>query len=439
MSWNRVCAVCAGSALLAVWVLAGGASAQAQTQLFSESFASGLGQFTASGAAVTGSYGVRLRGGAGPVSVVSSAISTSGLRGITLRFRRRTVGLDAGETATAAFSTDGESFTTVESSSGAARTVSIELPAGAEDQDTLYIAFALDASGSSERYEVDDVVVTAAAQGPGGGGGGGSNPFARGPAPTDSSLRATRGPFGVSSYRPSNTPGFGAGTIYYPSNPSEGPFAAIAVCPGFTGGESTMSWLGPKLASHGFIVITISTNSLYDQPSSRATQLMAALQAVIAEGGRAASPIAGKVDPERTGLSGHSMGGGGTLLAGASNPSVDALVPLAPYNTSASRFSAIRAPTLVVGCQSDQIAPVASHARPFYGAISGPDKGYLEVAGADHFCVMSGNAQQSQLGKYVVAWMKRFLDKDTRYEPFLCGTGAGRESTFSTYSNTCPF
>lgn len=34
---------------------------------------------------------------------------------------------------------------------------------------------------------------------------------------------------------------------------------------------------------------------------------------------------------------------------------------------------------------------------------------------------MIGNSHYATLGKYIVAWMKAFLDPDTRYDPFLCG------------------
>jgi dienelactone hydrolase len=266
-----------------------------------------------------------------------------------------------------------------------------------------------------------------------------SNPYACGPDPTVASLEAGSGPFAVSSYRPSSTPGFGAGTIWYPTNTGcQGGFAAIAVAPGFLEGESAIDWLGPRVASHGFVVITISTNSGWDSPSSRASQLMAALSTVISES-NGSSPISGLVDPLRTGLSGHSMGGGGTLIATEDNPSVDAAVPLAPYN-SGSNFSGIDQPTLIVACESDGIAPVYSHASPFYDSISSSvDKAFLEIDNGDHFCANSGNSQQDTLGKYIVSWFKRFLDEDTRYGPFLCGPNHEGDPDISEYRDTCPY
>ena len=45
--------------------------------------------------------------------------------------------------------------------------------------------------------------------------------------------------------------------------------AVAAIAPGYTASETSIAWLRPRLASHGFVVISINTNSRYDQPSAR--------------------------------------------------------------------------------------------------------------------------------------------------------------------------
>lgn len=446
-------------AALAVLLLA--QTAQAQTVLFSEDFEGGLGAFSAQGNVFTatvfnGTNGIRLRGGSNDGVITSPPISTEGFSEITLFFERATDGtLDFGEFGIAEVSVDGgATFAVVEATQGGAAAVSIPLGAAAADQAAVVLRFRIAASSFFEDIEVDNVVLEGVSSGdpgpdpdpdpdpgpdpdpdpepeP-------DNPFARGPDPTEAILEASSGPFDVDSFRPSFTPGFGAGTIWYPSNTNEGPFAAIAVAPGFVGGESTIDWLGPRLASHGFVVITISTSSLFDFPDSRASQLLAALDSVIAES-NGSSPISGLVDPDRTGVSGHSMGGGGSLIATEDHPSIDAVVPLAPWNSS-TNFSAIDQPTLIVACENDTVAPVNQHASPFYESISSSvDKAFVEIDGGDHFCANSGNAQEDTLGKLIVSWMKRFLDQDTRYDPFLCGPDHEADSDISEFRDTCPF
>lgn len=84
-------------------------------------------------------------------------------------------------------------------------------------------------------------------------------------------------PFATATSRISSVvSGFGGGTIYYPSDTSQGRFGGVVIAPGYTAGESSIAWLGPRLASQGFVVFTIDTLTRVDQPSSRGRQLLAA-------------------------------------------------------------------------------------------------------------------------------------------------------------------
>ena len=55
----------------------------------------------------------------------------------------------------------------------------------------------------------------------------------------------------------------------------------------------------------------------------------------------------------------------------------------------------------------------------------------MSLTGASHFFPQTTNATMS---RYMVAWMQRFLNDDTRYSSFAC-TGAGSGYTFRS---TCP-
>ena len=125
---------------------------------------------------------------------------------------------------------------------------------------------------------------------------------------------------------------------------------------------------GPRLASNGFVVIVIDTLSPTNNAEQRAVQLIAALNQVIAFSATVGHPLLGRVDGNRLGVMGHSYGGGGALLAGTNNPSLKAVIPLAPYYESTS-FPWLTVATLVVGCQRDVVAPVAVRAFPMYESI----------------------------------------------------------------------
>ncbi len=264
--------------------------------------------------------------------------------------------------------------------------------------------------------------------------------FERGPNPTVASLEASAGPFAVSTISvPSSVSGFGGGTIHYPRG-TTGTMGVIAVVPGYVSAESSIRWWGPRIASHGFVVITISTNSGTDQPNSRAQQLNAALNYVISQSASSRSAIYGMVDPQRRGVIGWSMGGGGALKLSADDPTIMASIPQAPWYSGRNSFNTIRTPTLIIACGSDTVAPVNSHASPFYNAIPGSTpKAFLEIGRGSHYCANSGNADANILGKYGVAWMKRFIDRDTRYSQFLCGPNHTSARSISQYRQTCPY
>lgn len=256
------------------------------------------------------------------------------------------------------------------------------------------------------------------------------SPFERGPDPTESLIEAARGPFATAQTTVSrlSATGFGGGTIYYPTSTAEGTFGAVAVSPGFTATQSSIAWIGPRLASHGFVVITIDTLSTLDQPDSRGDQLLAALDYLTDR-----SSVRSRIDASRLAVAGHSMGGGGSLEAASQDGTLQAGVPLAPWNTDKT-WSEVRTPMLIIGGSADTVAPVASHSIPFYNSLpASSEKAYMELRGASHFFPQSPN---TTMAKYMISWLKRWVDDDTRYDQFLCP--APNDSAIGDYRATCP-
>lgn len=249
--------------------------------------------------------------------------------------------------------------------------------------------------------------------------------YAKGPAPTEQSVRAQQGPFktGKLAVPAQAGRGFNKGTIYYPDDTSQGTFGAVAVIPGFLEGESAISWLGPTLASHGFVVLTLAPNATTDYPEPRSDQLLAAVDWLANQ-----SPVKDRVDPDRLAVAGHSMGGGGTLIAASKNPALKAAVPLTPWSLY-SDFSDVTVPTLIIGADRDFIAPAIMHATPMYNSLKAKqDQAYLKLKNADHFAT---NRYSATVTAYTVSWLKRYVDEDTRYSQFLCPVQSG-------FQLTCP-
>ncbi|MBO9532906.1 MAG: hypothetical protein J7513_08035 [Solirubrobacteraceae bacterium] len=254
-----------------------------------------------------------------------------------------------------------------------------------------------------------------------------------GPAPTVSSVRADAGSYSVSktSYADNVTPGFGAATVYAPSNTTGQKFGVVSFAPGWTENQSAVDWIARRTASFGFVTIVFDVNNtFFDFPAARAPQLIAALNFVTGT-----SNQRNLADASREAVVGHSMGGGATLDAARANPSLKATVGLAPWNPGIS-YSDVTVPSLEIGAQNDFIAGVSNNARYFYNSLPGSTpKAYTEMKSFGH---LQTNYPSAQVGAATVSWLKRYVDGDTRYAPFICGAHTGvQNSELSAYASNC--
>jgi dienelactone hydrolase len=233
-----------------------------------------------------------------------------------------------------------------------------------------------------------------------------------------------KGPHAFMSYTDGlDNPDFNSAVMYYPTD-AEPPFASAVFSPGFTATkEQYMNFLGELLASHGIAMMLTTPTTTADQPVQRAMDLESAVEQIKRENERDGSPLKGKLAVDRVCVTGHSMGGGGTLWAATDlGNKIRCAVPLQPWQPGQS-FAMITAPTMFIAAQADSVATVASNASLFYDSI--PDsvaKYYVEFAGASHFLTTNdlGTAYDGQ-SKYMIAFYKVYLEDDMRYLDVLNG------------------
>ncbi|CCH16240.1 cellulose binding domain-containing protein [Micromonospora lupini] len=256
------------------------------------------------------------------------------------------------------------------------------------------------------------------------------SPYQRGPDPTPASVAATRGPFATTQATVPAGNGFNGGYVYYPTDTSQGTWGAVAIVPGYSAlFANEEAWMGPWLASFGFVVIGIETNSRSDGADARATQLLAALDYLTRT-----SPIRDRVDANRLGVMGHSAGGAGTLLASLRRPTLKTAVGLAPGTPGNNlNMSTTQVPTMLLSGQNDgTVTP--SYVQGIYNTLpAGVEHAWAELAGNDHLSFTRSNPTEMRL---LIPWLKTFLDNDTRYTQFLCPLG--NSTGVSRYNATCP-
>jgi dienelactone hydrolase len=261
--------------------------------------------------------------------------------------------------------------------------------------------------------------------------------YQKGPAPTVAALEA-KGPFATATATLAAGADFGSGTtIYYPTDRSAGSFGLLVLCPGFVSTAGLYAGIAQRIASHGFVVTVVSTKSLTDQPKARGAQMMSVMKAVLAQNKVQGVAYAGQIDESRVAFGGHSAGGSGTFYAAASQPQLKALVGLMPGEpgTNFTPFTGIRIPTLILTGSIDALAN--SWADPYFKQLDPTlPAAHIDLAGIGHLSLWTTATQASQgrIAKYVTAWVKRFVDEDTRYTPFV-KAAASDMSSFDSHGD----
>ncbi len=184
-------------------------------------------------------------------------------------------------------------------------------------------------------------------------------------------------------------------TLYYPAvapgganaplDPSAAPYPAISFGHGFLQAVSSYASTLNHLASWGFIVIAPASESgLFPSHSLFADDLRDCLTWLTWENLNPSSFLFLGVDVNQFGVSGHSMGGGASLLAAERDDRILAISNLAAAETNPSAIAAsalITRPVQLIAGSQDDITPPANHQLPMYAAANPPRQLPMIVGG----------------------------------------------------------
>jgi hypothetical protein len=367
------------AALVGIGALLVGAGAGAQT-IFQEDFAAGIGQFSATGTVTTGTFGVRLRGGSG-ASITSRAISTQGFSNLVVSFDRTTSGLDAGETAVASFSTNGSTFTPLESVRTASGRVNFNLAAMANNQTQVFLRFQLNASSALETYVIDNIVLRGTTGNP--------TPTPGGTLPPVNDVNVD-GPF--STAVDTATGPTRAGSVFRPTTlGANGLKHPVFIWgPGAGATPASYDFHLRRIASHGFVVYSeVSTGN--------GSEMRAAIDFMIAENSRAASPYFGKLDTSRIAAGGHSRGSLSTFGV-AADPRLTTTIHVAGGSFDGNGPNNLRRPAAYICGENDTT-----------GATDNATRDYARTNVPVFFTVMAGvghvDAARAGIGP-IVGWLR---------------------------------
>ncbi len=171
-------------------------------------------------------------------------------------------------------------------------------------------------------------------------------------------------------------PATGAGGQNAPFNPTGGPYPAISFGHGFLQPVTQYQSTCQHLATHGYFVIASeSEGGLFPSHAAFAADLRHCLTWLEQQNANPASAYFQAVDTNAFGLSGHSMGGGASILAAAADPRVRALANLAAAETNPSAIAAMSGvviPVALISGTQDSITPINTNTQPMYAAGAAP-------------------------------------------------------------------
>jgi hypothetical protein len=173
------------------------------------------------------------------------------------------------------------------------------------------------------------------------------------------------------------------------------------------------------LASHGFVVAAANTTN-----AGSGAEMLACLDWLTAENSRAGGPYAGKLDVSKVGASGHSQGGGGTLMA-ARDARIKVTAPVQPYTLGLGYVAGAQAqqhgPVLMLSGGADTIAVPARNQQPVFDTANTPIL-WATLAGASHLVPMQGGAVYNGM---LTAWFRYQLMGDPKAATMFQGPACG--------------
>ncbi|MFO7896648.1 MAG: T9SS type A sorting domain-containing protein [Candidatus Cloacimonadales bacterium] len=203
--------------------------------------------------------------------------------------------------------------------------------------------------------------------------------------------------------------------IFYPTNITEPvEFPVFIFGHGWHMNYSSYSFLTEQLVSAGAIVVFPQTETgLFPSHLDFALDL-AFLENIIQLENSAASSNLFSLVMDKTIVSGHSMGGGCSILAASINDNFSGIINFAAAETDPSAISAaddLLLPTIIFSAADDNITPAEANQIPIYQNIAAATKYYVNLFGETHL----GITDNTQLMPIITPFLAYLVSDENSY------------------------
>lgn len=231
-------------------------------------------------------------------------------------------------------------------------------------------------------------------------------------------------------------PDYNGATLYYPDN-GDSNLRCMVLVPGFQATQQSVIPWARYLATRGFASMTIGTNRLGDDPSTRARALIDGMETMRAENERISSPLYQRIDTGTIAVGGWSMGGGGAQLAAKIEPRIKAILAITPWlgrDVSLPSDLEHDSPVLILSGRFDFVAPPAAHANVHYdNTPNTTSKLLFELTSGNHNTALNPMTGDGEIGNIAYAWLNLFLDDNDCYCEMLEVDSLDQNGTASMY------
>ncbi len=183
--------------------------------------------------------------------------------------------------------------------------------------------------------------------------------------------------------------------VYYPGTTAgddvacaTGSFPVIIFGHGFSMGVDAYTNFTDSLAPLGYVIVLPTTEGgLSPDHAEFGLDLKFLNDEIQTQAGSNSSFFLYNHFNGKTAIAGHSMGGGASFLAAASNSNVDALINFAAAETDPSAIAAaasVTAPVLMFQGENDGVTPPVDHQIPMYNALTNSCRYKVTILGGGH-------------------------------------------------------
>ena len=230
--------------------------------------------------------------------------------------------------------------------------------------------------------------------------------------------------------------------IYYPltenKNDRDETFPKIIFGHGWLMSPTNYTQLAEFYASAGYIVALPYTESgLLPNHNEFALDLIFIVNALDSESNNEDSPIYHQVNNKAI-VSGHSMGGGTSILAASQSNVFDAVVNFAAAETSPSAIDSagdIQIPTLLFAGSNDNITPSSSNQEPMYQNISADYKCIVTLSDESHLGITDNDTAYELSLPFIRFALTNNDENKNEFESLLYAYSTSNQITYLLYSN----